>query len=239
MASKPSEPLGVDGDGAEDLAALEERGRDDRADAVVADERVALRRVLEAVVGQVVAGHLDDPGGDGQAGHAGTHLDVDLGAGRAVRAGPRGRPCRPRAGQRGQPEQVEHRAVGAQQALGRIGHGLQDLALVAHRADPGGDLAQRPLGIGGPGQVGAGLGQLTDEPGIGDGDGGLAGQGADEVGIGVVERVALRRVDLDDAERAVVAGDRRGDHRVEAGALVELGRLGRGREQARPARRRR
>ena len=39
-------------------------------------------------------------------------------------------------------------------------------------------------------------------------------------------------VDLDDAERAVVAGDRRGDHRVEAGPLVELGRLGRRREQA-------
>ena len=46
----------------------------------------------------------------------------------------------------------------------------------------------------------------------------------------VVERVALLRVDLDDAERAGLAGDRRGDHRVEAGPLVELGRLGRRRE---------
>ena len=38
-------------------------------------------------------------------------------------------------------------------------------------------------------------------------------------------------VDLDDPERAALAGDRRGDHRAEAGALVELCRLGRRREQ--------
>ena len=38
------------------------------------------------------------------------------------------------------------------------------------------------------------------------------------------------RVDLDDAERAAIAGDRRGDHRLEAGPLVELGRFGRWRE---------
>ena len=101
------------------------------------------------------------------------------------------------------------------------------------RAHPTGDLAQCPLGVGGPGEVAARPVELLDEPGVGDGDGGLAGQRADEAGVGLGERGDLLRVDLDDPERTAVAGDRRGDHRVEARAVVELGRFGRRRELGR------
>ena len=45
-------------------------------------------------------------------------------------------------------------------------------------------------------------GQLLDQPGVGDRDGGLAGEGADEARVGLAERVALPRVDLDDARAA-------------------------------------
>ena len=44
---------------------------------------------------------------------------------------------------------------------------------------------------------------------------------------------AFLGVDLDDAERAGVAGDRGRDHRVEPGPLVELGRFGGRREERR------
>ena len=69
--------------------------------------------------------------------------------------------------------------LGLEQAGGGIDDRLEDLLLVAHRADPGGDLAQRPLGIGRLGEVGLGAGQLVDEPGVRDGDGRLAGECAD------------------------------------------------------------
>ena len=119
-----------------------------------------------------------------------------------------------------------------------VDDGLQDLVLVVGRADPAGDLAQRPLGVGGPGQLAARASELLDESGVGDRDGGLAGEGPDQARVGLGEGRPLLRVDLDDAERPAVAGDRRGDHRVEAGPLVELGRLGRGREAATRGRRR-
>ena len=217
--------------GAEHVAALEERGRDDRVDVAVAHERIAFLGVVEAVVVQVVAGDLDDPVGDGQPGHAGLRVDVDVGQDDAIDAGLVVVPMGPRAVEFGQADEVEHRAVGPEQAVGGLGDGLQDLALVAHRADPRGDLAQGPLGVGGAGQVRPGRGQLADEPGVGDGDGRLAGEGTDEVGVGFLEGVALDGVHLDDAERSIVARDRRRDHRVEPGAFVELGRLGARREQ--------
>ena len=98
-------------------------------------------------------------------------------------------------------EEVDGHAARLEQARRRVDDRLEDLLLVAHRADPGGDLAQRPLGVGGLGEVGLGAGQLVDEPGVRDGDGGLARERPDEADIGLVEGVALLRVDLDDAER--------------------------------------
>jgi hypothetical protein len=51
---------------------------------------------------------------------------------------------------------------------------LEDLLLVAHGAHARGDLAERPLRVGGLGEVGLGPRQLVDEAGVRDGDGGLA-----------------------------------------------------------------
>ena len=123
-------------------------------------------------------------------------------------------------------EEIDGHAARLEQAGRSIDDRLEDLLLIAHRADAGGDLAQRPLGVGGLGEVGLGARQLVDEAGVRDGDGGLAGERSDEADIGLVEGVALLRVDLDDAERTRVARDRRGDHRVEPGPLIERGRFG-------------
>jgi hypothetical protein len=76
-------------------------------------------------------------------------------------------------------------------------------------------------------------GQGVDQAGVGDRDGGLAGKREDHRRVGLAERRALPGVDLDDTERAGVAGDRGRDHRMEPGPLVELGRLGRRREERR------
>src|SRR6478735_6093582 len=72
--------------------------------------------------------------------------------------------------------------------------------------------------------------ELLDEPGVRDGDGGLAGEGTNQARVRLTERSARLRIDLDDTERTAVAGDRRRDHRLEARPLVELGRFGRRRE---------
>jgi hypothetical protein len=74
--------------------------------------------------------------------------------------------CGPGARHLGLPDEVDHRALGAQQP-GRGRHdGVEDLVLVAHRADVGGDLAQRALGVGRAGEGGPRGGQLVDEAGI-------------------------------------------------------------------------
>ena len=74
--------------------------------------------------------------------------------------------------------------------------------LVAHRADAAGDLAQRPLGVGGLGELGARPAELVDQPRVRDGDRRLARERADEARVGRRERAELLRVDLDDPERA-------------------------------------
>ena len=135
-------------------------------------------------------------------------------------------------------DEVDHRAGRAEQPDGRVDDGLQDLVLVVRRAHPAGDLAQRALGVGGPGQLLAGASQLLDQAGVGDRDGGLAGEGPDQARVGLGECRPLLRVDLDDPERAGVAGDRGGDHRPEPGPLVELGRFGLTAGTATPGRRR-
>ena len=70
-------------------------------------------------------------------------------------------------------EQVDDRAVGVQQAGGLLDDVLEQVAGLADRGDPGGDLAQALLGLGAPGDLLAGPAQLLDQPGVLDRDRGL------------------------------------------------------------------
>ena len=224
-------PVAVDGDGTDDDVAVDERRRDDRLDAAGADERVALLGVGEPVVLEVVAGPFDlaglhRPAGDAGIGRQGGVFEQRQVDGRAVDRFTAG----PHVGHRGCPDEVDHRADRAHQPDRRVDDRLEDLFLVVRRADATGDLAQRPFRVGGPRQLLARVVELFDEPGIGDGDGGLAGESTHEARVGLAERPRRLRVHLDDAHRTAVAGDRRRDHRLEPGPLVELGGFGRRRE---------
>ena len=96
-----------------------------------------------------------------------------------------------------------------------------DLGL-AQRGDPGGDVAQRPLGLGAPRDGGLRSLELLDQARVGDRDGGLVGESAEDRGVDVVERVALATVDLDRAERTLVADDRGDDEVADAGRPRQL-----------------
>ena len=68
--------------------------------------------------------------------------------------------------------------------------------------------------------------QLLDEPGVGDRDGRLVGEAAEDRRVDLVERVRLAAEDLDRAERPLVADDRRDDEVADAGRPGQL--VGRG-----------
>ena len=226
-------PLAVHGDRAEDVAAMDQRRGDDRVDPRIAHETVPFRGVLEAIVGKVVAARLDLAGRETEPGDPGIRLEVHLrkqalvGLDRLVGMAE----CPPIITVRWL-EQVDHRAAGTEQTGRGIHDGVEDLVLVAHRADARRDLAEGPFRVRGAGQRRLGFGQFGDQPGVGDRDRGLAGQGPDERHVFGVEGVGSDGVDLDDPERPAIAGDRRRDHRAEPGPLVEVGVLGTGREQA-------
>ena len=196
-------PVAVDGDRADDDITVDERRRDDRLDAAGADERVALVGVGEPVVLEIGAGPLDLAGLHRSTGHA----DVWRQARVAEQVQVRGRAVDrvaidPDIGHRRRPDEVDHRSGRAQQPDRRVDDGLQDLLLVVRRAHPAGDLAQRPLGVGGPRQLAARMVELLDQPRVGDGDGGLTGECPDEAGVRLAERSERLRIDLDDPERA-------------------------------------
>ena len=56
---------------------------------------------------------------------------------------------------------------------------------------------------------------------VGDGDGGLVGESAEDRGVHVVEGVPFATVDLDRAERPLVADDRRDDEVADPGRPCE------------------
>ena len=118
-------------------------------------------------------------------------------------------------------EQVDDRAVGVEQAGGLLDDVLEQVARLADRGDPGGDLAEALLGFGPPGDLAPGAVQLLDQAGVLDGDRGLVRERADDVSVVVVERLGLGRIDLQGAERTGLAADRGDDHRPEAGDAEE------------------
>ena len=109
------------------------------------------------------------------------------------------------------------RTVGAEQALGLLDDPLEDDLGLAQRGDPGGDVAQRALRLGAPGDRRLRSLELLDEARVGDRDRGLVGEAAEDRRVDLVERVPLAAVDLDRAERALVADDRRDDEVADPG----------------------
>ena len=80
-------------------------------------------------------------------------------------------------------EQVEDGALPADQPAGQLDDLLEDVGRVAQRGDARGDLAQGLLGLGAASESGARAVELVDEPGAGDGDGGLGGDRVEDVGV--------------------------------------------------------
>ena len=122
---------------------------------------------------------------DGQPRDADVRVDGDVleQVGR-VRGPGAGLVVRPRLGHALAVDQVDRHAARLEQPGRRVDDRLEDLALVAHRADARRDLAQRPLRVGGLGEGGLGPRELVDEARVRDRDGGLAGERPDQADVG-------------------------------------------------------
>ena len=118
------------------------------------------------------------------------------------------------------PRQV--RPVAGQQAPGLLDDPVEDDLGLAQGGDARGDLAQGSLGLGAFGDGGLRPLELEDEVRVGDGDGRLVGQRAEDRRVHLVEGVPLAPVDLDGAERSFVADDRRDDEVADAGRPRQL-----------------
>ena len=113
-------------------------------------------------------------------------------------------------------------AVRPEQAPGLLDDPAKDDLRLAQRGDAGRDVAERPLRLG-PGRKGRlRTFQLLDQPRVGDRDRGLVGKPAEDLGVDLVERVVLVLIDLDGAERALVADDRRDDQVADPGRACHL-----------------
>ena len=211
-------PAGVDRERSEDPAGVEERRRHHRVDADLLDVVVRRRGVEESGVVEVVAGPRDARLEDGESGDP--LLDLLVGVVRplpgAVRRRRR-RVVRPlqQAGIR--VDQVDPGLVRGEQASGLVDGPLEDVAGALRRRDPGRDLAQALLLLGPPPELGPGAVQLGDQAGVLDRDRGLVGERLEELRPRFVVGVGPVAADGDRAERAVLAAERRGQDRAEAG----------------------
>ena len=122
--------------------------------------------------------------------------------------------------------QVDPGAVGLEQAGRLVDDLLEDLVGLEDGRHAGRDLAQRPLGVGPPGDLRPGSLERLDQPGVGDGDRGLVGQRAEQGRAGGIERVRAVAVDGDRADRHVAVDERRRDDRPDAGLANERVALG-------------
>ena len=215
--------VAVDGDRADDHVAVDERRGDDRADADLAHEGVALGRVDEAFVVEVRAGPFDPLGAQRAARDAGVERrarrrsrsdmfeDARMPASRLDQAS-----AIPVVA-----EQVDHRAGRPEQPDRRVDDRLEDLVLVVRRADAAGDLAQRPLGIGRPGERVARAIELGDEARGPDRDRCLVGDRREQARVGLAPRVGPAARHEQRADRAVLVGQRHGHHRADPRRLDE------------------
>ena len=114
-------------------------------------------------------------------------------------------------------------AVGAEQAARLLDDAGEDLAGVAERRDPGGDVAERAFPLRARLEGGLRPLQLLDEAGVRHGDRGLVGQDAEEVGVAGGELARPVGEDRQRAKRAALRDERRDGQRAEpdgAGLLV-------------------
>jgi len=204
-------PGAVDGDRSDDDLAVDERRGDDRVDPALAHERVARLRMREALIVEVRPGPLDVAGLDGPAGKRRRRV-TGVTSLRSSRLETARRPASwlvQASAIPVPPTRVDHRAGRSQQGDRSVDHRLQDLVLVAHRADLGRDPAQGPFRLGGAGQFAARCRQLVDEPGVGQGDGRLVGDDREETGIGLGPGVEPAGEDGQGPERSTL-GDQGG-----------------------------
>jgi hypothetical protein len=189
------------------------RGHDQGADGVLTDRLVEPRIVLEAGVGHVVGADHGPAGRDRLARRPvlerpavlvdGGPADDVAGARDMGEADPAGRGD----------DEVDPGAGRAEEPGGLVDDVLEQVGRVADRGDPGGDLAECPLGVGLPAGRGPGAIQLLDEAGVRHRDRGLAGERLDDVRVVLVERILLRRVDGQRAERPAIPEEGNRDDR--------------------------
>ena len=163
---------------------------------------VDLLGVVEPIVGEVVARQDGALLGERQAGHRLSRLE-------AAGLRPVGHD-RHRVPGRVRPAQgidlrvvlVDPGAVRLEQPGRLVDDLLEDLGRVEDGRHAGGDLAQRALRVGPPGDLLARALELVDEAGVRDRHRGLVGEGREQAGILGVEGVRPIRVGVDDAEDA-------------------------------------
>ena len=118
--------------------------------------------------------------------------------------------------------------VRAEQPARLLDDAGEDLAGVAERRDPGGDVAQRALPLRPRLEGGLRPLQLLDEAGVRHRDRGLVGEDAEEVGVGGRELARAVGEDGQRAERAALRderGDRQRPQPDRRGPLVLVGRV--------------
>ena len=113
-------------------------------------------------------------------------------------------------------QDVEDRALPADEAARELDDLLEDLGRISQGGDAGGDLAQGLFRSGPAGERAAGPVELLEELGPGDRDSSLRGDRLEQAGIGLAPRVGARGEDRQGAERTGLPDQRRGHHRVDA-----------------------
>ena len=201
--------LRVDGERADGALLADERGAHHRANAVLADVSVRRLGVDEGVVDEVVAGEDDlaladraarHPllGGDGRFARRALDGQVD---GRVAEG-----PMKPAA----LDHQLDPSAVGVEQAHRLVERALQHVAGVVDGGDARGDRAEGALGLDS-------MLELLVQARVAEHDGGLAGEGTEQLGGAVGEGVRSSRVGADRADRPLLADERRAHLRAVAG----------------------
>jgi hypothetical protein len=165
----------------------------------------------EPIVADIVTRDDRPPPGDGRRVDPPVHRLADGGA-RTRRSE------RPVAGHVGLSDQasggfdeIELGSFRIEEPARRVDDLVEEVARVADRGDPGGDLAERLFGASPPSRLLARAGQCLDQPGIVDGDRGLVSEGLDEGDLVGIERAGFRPADLEHAEEPVLAPQRRDD----------------------------
>ena len=108
-------------------------------------------------------------------------------------------------------DQVELGAIRVKQVAGCIDDLHQEVRRIADRGDPGGDLAQRLFGASTPAHLLARACDRLDQPRVLDRDRRLVSERLAEPDLRGPEGTHLRPADLEDAEQAFFAAERRDD----------------------------